>query len=510
MSAFSAAFLSGDPRALAFLPDDFRYAEKRAASIRRAAKRSIAAPVLEALRAQASRRPMTPERLVSLDALGQPGSVAVVTGQQVGLFLGPLYSFYKAASAVISARALEHETGVRCVPVFWLQTEDHDVEEIDHLDVGEVRVRLQSPHVPRASISELLLGDGVAAALSELRDALGDAPHADEVLALFARHYRRECTWASAFAGVMSELLPSLVILDPRDELLARAVAGIHQRAFTECDAIARVMLARQSALRDSGFDVQVHVRDGSPLSFVHPEGRSGPRFRVERCSEGWKCIGSEHVVSTVDPLRVSTSALIRPVVQDTLLPTAAIIGGPGELNYFAQVSPLYAHYGLDMPMVMPRARFRVLEPRVVTLLSKLGLQPHDLEHPRETVLQRLAPVATELTPEVLERRLLDAIEPILESVPGLEDAVKRTRATMARAANRLAGRYARSLRTHDETVIGRVDRIQRSLFPHGEPQERVLGFPEFAARFGVDEFRQMVLSALVPFSYDVVTLGQR
>ncbi|MGV3619802.1 MAG: bacillithiol biosynthesis cysteine-adding enzyme BshC, partial [Archangium sp.] len=437
----------------------------------------------------------------------QPGSVAVVTGQQVGLFLGPLYSFYKAASAVISARALELETGVRCVPVFWLQTEDHDVEEIDHLDVGEERIRLQSPHVPRASISELMLGDGVGAALSSLGDALEGAPHVDDVIALFERHYRRECSWASAFAGVMSELLPSLVILDPRDEAMARFVGPIHERAFAECDAIAKAMLARQEALQAAGFDVQVHVREDSPLSFVHPDGRDGPRFRVERCAEGWKCIGGEQVVSELDALRVSTSALLRPIVQDTLLPTAAIIGGPGELNYFAQVSPLYAHYGMAMPMVMPRARFRVLEPRVVTLLSKLGLQPHELEHPRDAVLQKLAPVGTELTPEVLERRLLDAIEPVLASVPGVEDAVKRTRGTMARAASRLAGRYAHSLRTHDETVIDRVDRIQRSLFPHGEPQERVLGFPEFAAKFGIDAFRQMVLGALVPFSYDVVTL---
>ena len=96
----------------------------------------MSAETITALRAQAARLPASAAREANLQALAQPGTVVVVTGQQVGLFLGPLYSFYKAASAVIVARALQQETGVRCVPVFWLQSEDHDFEEIDHCDVS--------------------------------------------------------------------------------------------------------------------------------------------------------------------------------------------------------------------------------------------------------------------------------------------------------------------------------------------------------------------------------------
>lgn len=508
MSAFSAAFLAGEARALALLPDDFRHATKRVEAVRRAASRVTAPPVVEALRQQAARWASSPQRQASLDALAG-GAVAVVTGQQVGLFLGPLYSFYKAASAVVTARALQQETGVRCVPIFWLQTEDHDLEEIDHLEVrladGSLqRIALKSPHTPRASVSSVRLGEGVEAALRELADSLGDAPHADEVLALFRKHYRRDATWVDAFAGVLSELLPELVLLDPRDEALAAQVEGVHARAFSECDAIAQALLERQRALESSGFDVQVHVREASPLSFVHPDGRDGPRFRVERCAEGWRVVGSARVV---EPVHVSTSALLRPITQDSLLPTAAIIGGPGELNYFAQVPPLYAHFGLPMPMVMPRARFRVVEPRVASLLQKLNLTPEQVEAPFEAVLARVAPVPPELTPELLERRLLDAIAPVLDAVPELEDAVKRTRGTMARAASRLAGRYAAALRTRDETLVSRVRRLQSALFPHEEPQERVLGLPGFAARFGCVQFSSMVLRSVVPFSSSVQTL---
>ena len=510
MSAFSAAFLAGGSRALALLPDEFRHAARRVEAVRRAASRATAAPVIEALKKQAARWGSSPAREAALAALATKGSVAVVTGQQVGLFLGPLYSFYKAASAVVTARALEQETGVRCVPVFWLQTEDHDLEEIDHLDVrladGSLqRITLKSEHTPRASVSTVTLGGGVDAALRELEEALGDAPHAADVMALFRKHYRRDATWADAFAGVLSALLPELVLLDPRDEDLAVQVKGVHQRAFAECDAITRLLHERQRALESAGFEVQVHVREGSPLSFVHPDGRDGPRFRVERCAQGWRVAGGERIV---EPVHVSTSALLRPITQDTLLPTAAIIGGPGELNYFAQVPPLYAHFGLPMPMVMPRARFRVLEPRVASLLKKLGLAAEEVEAPFETVMARVAPVAAELTPELLERRLLDAIAPVLDAVPQLDDAVKRTRGTMARAASRLAGRYAAALRTRDETLVNQVRRLQTALFPHDEPQERVLGFPAFAARFGVDAFASMVVEAVVPFSTPVRTLS--
>jgi bacillithiol biosynthesis cysteine-adding enzyme BshC len=360
------------------------------------------------------------------------------------------------------------------------------------------------PGFPSASVSSVKLGDGVDAALRELQDSLDESPHADEVLSLFRKHYQRDATWVDAFAGVMSELLPELVLIDPSDEVLAAHVRGVHQRAFDECDEIARVLRERQRALEAAGFDVQVHVREASPLSFVHPDGRAGPRFRVERCAEGWRVVGSERIV---EPQHLSTSALLRPIVQDTLLPTAAIIGGPGELNYFAQMPPLYAHFGLPMPMVMPRARFRAVESRAASQLKKLKLTPEDVEAPFATVMHRVMPVSPELTPELLERRLLDAIAPVLDAVPQLDDAVKRTRATMARAASRLAGRYAAAQRTRDEVLVSQVKRLQSALFPHDEPQERVLGFPAFAAKSGIARFSSMVLESVVPFSTSVQTL---
>lgn len=525
MSAvFSPAFLRGEARALAFLPDDFRHAERRAAVVRQAATRRVSPATLAALRAQAAGLPPSARREAQLDALGQPGTAVVVTGQQVGLFLGPLYAVYKAASAVAVARALEQETGVRCVPVFWLQTEDHDFEEIDHCHVhghdgGLARLHLGAPHhVARASLSGLALGAGVEGALEALGTVLHGLPHADEVLALFRRHYRPEHTWAHAFAGVLAELFEELVLLDPRDGALAAQALAVHHRALAEAAPIARLLQDREAALAQAGFAAQVHVRPDAPLSFFHPDGAEGPRFRLEPRAGRWGLVGRPESFSTAElravaePLRFSTSALLRPLVQDTLLPTAVVVGGPGEANYFAQLPPLYAHLGVPFPLFVPRARFRVVDARTRSLLGTLGLTAAEVEVPPAALLERLLPPPPEPSPQALERRLAEAVEPLLASVEApagsdLEDAVARTRKTIARAASRLAGRYARARLQRDDVLAARVERAQRALFPHGAPQERVLGLPGFAARQGVAGFVSCVLAHLEPFGTDVQEL---
>ncbi|MBK7863686.1 MAG: bacillithiol biosynthesis BshC [Archangiaceae bacterium] len=381
-------------------------------------------------------------------SLLEPGEVAVVTGQQIGLFLGPLYSVYKAATAVACARALELETGVRCRPVFWLQTEDHDAEEIDHVWVGARRLQVPVRLEPRCSVEHAVLGDEITAALEQLPDP-----------ALWAQHYRPGARWVDAFAGVMRTLFPSLLLVNPCEH----PAPGVHARALAEAEPLSALLLERSRALEAQGFAVQVPVKPGAPLSFHHPEGARGPRHRLDSGARPT----SGHF---------STSALLRPIVQDTLLPTAAIVGGPGELNYFAQLSGLYQAFDLPMPMLVPRARFRVIDVATRRLLDKLGLKPADAEAP--DLLSRLRP-QVEPSPEAIEKQLLDAADAALVHVP-LPDAVKRTRGTIARAASRVAGRYRRHLDTADTVLAERVTKLQASLFPHGEPQERVMGLPTF------------------------------
>ena len=364
-----------------------------------------------------------------------------------------------------------------------------------------------------------LLGPAVEPQLAALAAALGDAPRAAEVLATVRAHYRPGATLAGAFAGLLSELFAEegLVLLDPRDPELARETAGLHRRALEEAEAISLELAARQRALAEAGFEAQVHLRAGSPLSFFHPDGPHGPRHRLAPHPGGFSLVGREQVVSRAallealarEPLSFSSSALLRPIVQDTLLPTAAVVGGPAEVSYFAQLEPLYRRFGLPVPLVVPRARFRLVDPRTRRWLDALGLEPREVEAPREALLARLAPGADAGRPAALEAALVARLDEVLAQVegplpPDLARALQRTRGTIARAASRLAGRWARGLAGRDQVTAARVDRLQQVLFPHGEPQERVLGVASFAARVGLQGLKAAVLAAVTPYSAQV------
>lgn len=458
--AFSEAFLAGDPRAETFLPRVFDRADARRAFVARARERT--------------------------SAIVPAGSVAVVTGQQIGLFLGPLYTVYKAASAIACARALERETGVRCVPVFWLQTEDHDIEEIDHchvLDSHGALVKLQVPSPPtRCSVAHVRLGDEVVRQLDRMESCVGPG----EVVTFFRRHYRPDATFAQAFAAALHELFgDELVLVDP----CAHDARAVHVKALNDAAELSQRLLARERALEAAGFEVQVKVRPGAPLSFFHPEGATGPRFRLVPHGDGFAFVGRDGQVSreAAQCGPFSTSALLRPIVQDTLLPTAAIIGGPGELNYYAQLAPLYEAFGVPMPMLVPRARFSLVDARTRERREKAAVA-----RPR-------------LSPDALEQNLLAAVDAQLSQVPqtdaGVADAVKITRGTIARAASRLAGRYRRTLETAEDVAAQRSARVQQVLMPDGQPQERVLGLPNFAARLGLRAFKDLVLANVDPWN---------
>jgi bacillithiol biosynthesis cysteine-adding enzyme BshC len=456
----------------------------------------------------------------------------VVTGQQMGLFLGPLFTVYKTASAIAAARALAEETGRPCVPVFWMQTEDHDLPEIDHCLTPRgsgppLRTALDFPGAAtsRVPVAHQRLGESVTPALAALRTELGGQPFAGEHLELLERAYRPGATMPDAFAEVLSALFADegLVLLDPRDVSLAPLAAPLHRRAIEEASIIAARLAERGSALTQAGFSEQVHIRPGSPLSFVSPEGFDGPRYRLDPTAPGtWSLVGhpdgasvtTAELLSWLDrePLRFTTSALLRPLLQDTWLPTAAYVGGPGEIAYFAQLAPLYEHAGLPMPLIVPRARFRVLDDRIRGLLDKLGLSPDDVSAPRDELLARLASRSAGEgfePPEAVEARLMGALAPELARLgermaaldPSFAHAIERTEESVRGAISRLVAKYGRATAQRDQVTVERLDRLRTYLAPEGAPQERIYGLPYYACRFGARAFIRSVLEACEPFS---------
>jgi len=511
---FTPAWLARDPRALPFLERGFDDPVTRARAVDAARARPIDRALLEAWAAQEARRPASEARREGLARLAE-GAVAVVTGQQVGLFLGPLYTLHKAAAAVADARALAAEAGHPAVPVFWLQTEDHDFAEVraaalPGLDAPtSLTVADHLEHLPergqRTSLAHRPLGPSLADAHAALAATL-QGPHAADVTALLARHYRPERTFGEAMGDTLAELFADhgLLVLDPRDPALAPFSRPVHRLAITRAAALADALATRARALHDAGFEVQVKVRELA-LSCHHEGGPEGPRQRV--------ALGRDDLLAELDaqPFGFSTTALLRPLLQDTWLPTAAYLGGPGELAYFAELAPVYAAAERAMPLAVPRARFRLMTPAARRLGEQLGLAPDDARRPLAELERALASrAAADHDPVGDAARAFDAaLTASLAALRahaeahrdhGFVKAAHKSEEQMRHAFERLVERARHAALEADRVTHERLLRWRGLVAPGGQPQERVLGFMHAAAQVGPRALVDRLVAAVVPF----------
>jgi bacillithiol biosynthesis cysteine-adding enzyme BshC len=524
---FFASFIAGEPSAVALLPARPLDEEAWDAAVRRASRRRAADGLVEELKRQAKDLPPSPARDRNLEHLAQAGTTVVVTGQQTALFLGPLYTLHKAATVVARARWLSARSGQPCVPLFWLQTEDHDWAEVARAELllpeGRKAFELpaETPEQVRVSMAQRTLPAEVDILTGALGDRLEALPHGADVAALLARHYRAGTSPGTAFARVLTELFADegLVILDPRTQGMARLAAPVLFRAIAQQEAIAEALETRAQELAGSGFTEQVHTRPDASLAFFHPRGAAGPRYRLQCAGSGF-CTPKGEVTSAelfscleTDPLRFSTSALLRPLLQDTLLPTAAYVGGPAECAYFAQLPPLYALFDLELPMVAPRARLRLLDTKTQRRLERLGLRPEDVDRAPEEVAAHVQSRPTWLPPsEWLRARLLGPLERELEALlphavaldPALEKSVRKTRNHVAHGVEKLVRRLERAALARDHVTADRLEQLLLALRPGGVPQERVYAFPPLAAEVGTQALVRGLLEAARPLSAEV------
>jgi len=526
---FFEQFIAGDADATTLLPAQPMEPRAWEEAAARAARRRPVQGVVEELQRQAASLPSSPARHAALSA--RPGVTCVVTGQQLGVFLGPLYTVHKAATAVARARWLGERTGRPCIPIFWLQTEDHDWTEVARFD-GCVRGRwlsgrfaAEGPAEARVSLAHRRLPAEVEVHLASLSRSLAPLPHGAEVMALLGRHYVAGRSPGAAFAGVLSELFADegLVLLDPRTPAMATGAAPLVRFALEEEEAIGALLEERGAALARRGFEEQVHTRADACLAFFHPAGPAGPRFRPDRDGNGFRTplgrisLAELRARLADDPLSFSTSALLRPLVQDTLLPTAAYLGGPAECTYFAQLPPVYARAGLELPMIAPRARFRVVDPWTASLLDRLGLSPEDTGQPVHALAARLHAWPAWMDGSLRERllgpieRQLDALGPEVTALdPALVRAVEKTRAHVGRGVDRFIARLQRAALVSSGAGTGTLEalaQVTTALHPAGRPQERVHGFWAIAAEVGPRALVCSLVSAAASLSPELRTV---
>jgi bacillithiol biosynthesis cysteine-adding enzyme BshC len=435
----------------------------------------------------------------NLDRL-RDGAVGVVTGQQVGLFGGPAYSIYKALTAVHVARELT-ERGVNAVPVFWLATEDHDLAEVDHCFFpkrgGFERLDLSITGTADRRVGDIRLGEAVRG-LSVQASSLLEGPWVEEVGRWITKSYAPEETFGSSFGRLMTRIFAGrgLIFLDPMSPELHRLSLPTMLRAVKEHKALAAELVARSEALDKVGFHAQVKVTEQSTLVFRIVDGqRLAIRPVNGKLAAGNKTESVEETLKALDehPEYFSPSALLRPVIQDTLLPTVAYIAGAAEAAYHAQTSLIYKKLLGRAPAILPRAGFTLVPSHVSNLLKKYNLDARVILQGRHKLRGRLE---AEALPQALSARFDAGEQAIKALVEGLREPLTKLDQTLVGALETVsekmlyqfsglrakAGR-AEGFRTG--VVNTHENEIASSLFPNNAVQERSFGLLTFLAAEG-------------------------
>jgi bacillithiol biosynthesis cysteine-adding enzyme BshC len=456
------------------------------------------------LERQLSRRGAPPPARQAAAQLGEAATVAVVTGQQAGLFGGPLYTLLKAVTALQLAQRVRSEHGTPAVAVFWVDAEDHDWEEVQTAKVLDGNVALRAITLGDVEgagtqpISTLVLDEGIDGALTSLEASLAQTEFTPALLAQLRRHYRAGAGMASAFAGWLDDLLGrhGLVVFESADQAAKPLVADLFAQELESPCRTADLARTAGDALAALGHEPQVEpAEDAVALFYLDEQGR-----HAIRSADGHFVVGETkrpaddlRAEAGAHPERFSPNVLLRPVVQDRLFPTVCYVAGPSELAYQAQLGGIYQDFGVEAPLLYPRSTATLLDSAAARFLDRYRLPLEALHVQDESALNKLLedqlPPTVERTLEETEREMAERSRRLKEAVvpldPTLTGAVDTTIERIRETLKTLHSKIIHATKRKDETVRRQFNRSRALAFPGGHPQERVLSVVFFANRYG-------------------------
>jgi bacillithiol synthase len=433
----------------------------------------------------------------SLTKLAKPGTVAVVTGQQVGLFSGPAYTIYKALTAARLAAQLTDQ-GVPAVPIFWLATEDHDFAEVNHsfvfgADHRPVALSVDGVDAPEHPVGAIPIS---SPPIDALHQTFAPFPYGDAVTTMVAEAYQPGATFGAAFQALLQRLLSQfgLLFIDPLDEAVRRMAAPVLRKALGEGDKLKQQLLDRNRDLEALGYHAQVHLEQKTSLAFLLEGDR---RITLRRQNGDYVSKDRRYSVSQLIDLaeHLSPNALLRPVVQDYVLPTVAYVGGPAELAYMAQSEVLYEDLLGRMPVMLARNGFTLLDARTAKLMARYGIAITGFFHGEEAVREH---IAQQLVPPELAREFEQTRTTVADSLDRVRGDLVSFDSTLAKAADKVRAKMLYQLsKIERKTARQTLQRNQRAaqeagymsglIFPEKHLQERFYSILPFVAKHGLE-----------------------
>lgn len=456
-----------------------------------------------------------------IEKLKDPNSRVVVTGQQVTLYGGPLYTVYKTITAIIYARRLENVTGTPVIPVFWLADEDHDIDEVStiHLPDSESVNSVSYDHkdynyAPPAST--ITLGDELEEVQDLLKNSIDETDFTGELLYQIEECYRADRTFGEAFGDLLMKYFGKhgLILAGSLDPEIKSHTKHLIKKAVESHEELSNALDDTTYSLKEDGYHDQVQIQP-SNLFYLNKEGQ---RIKIQFVDDKWsipaKKWSTGELLKEIDeqPENFSPNVFLRPILQDYLLPVTGYVGGPGEIAYYAQMKTFYEVFGFKMPAIIPRFSITIFESAIDRIIEKLpfdwpqymdrieDLEKEFVDKSESADIEKIFAIWKSHIDELshAKRKKIGKIDPTLKG------SVGKAKANYFSELDKLKGKVYRSVKDQEKIQIDRIKRIKNNLFPNGNLQEREIAFIFFLNKYGPD-FYDRILDKLddeVPFNH--------
>jgi bacillithiol synthase len=452
------------------------------------------------------------ETLDNIALLAQAETAVVVTGQQAGLLGGPLFTIYKALTAIQLAKKYSRQLNRPVIPVFWVASEDHDFGEINHFHILDrqgkpARIRLETEPKGKFSIGDIAVPPEAEAVIAQLADSSIDTEFKPDLLDFLGKSARESENLADWFGRILLKWLGStgLVMLNPMDPSLRNLEADLFRQALDNAPQVNTLLSKAGAELSSKGYPVGVEKdQDNLNLFMYH----NGERLALIKTGTGYGLKGTEESFSRdsllelmeAEPERFSPNVILRPLTQELLLPTLAYVGGPGEINYFSQYKEIFELFKLQMPIIYPRANITLIEGSMENYLNKYNLTLEDvlfnLDEIRQQLLVASDPVGIDNVFQELHQRVAEAysraIGVIKEIDPMLDKLGRENQERVLSQIDWLKSKTQQAHRKDNDVALRQLEKLSNNLSPSGNLQERFLSGMYFAIKYGCGFFNSL------------------
>jgi bacillithiol biosynthesis cysteine-adding enzyme BshC len=473
----------------------------------------------------------SPSSLENIQSLRNSTTFAVVTGQQVGMLGGPLYTFYKTITAIKLAQQLSAaHPEYKFIPVFWLEGEDHDFDEIKGTKI------LNGDNVPTSidylvggkpldknigAVGEIVLDEYLQTFFDQLQKSLHNSDFKSGLMDMLRNSYITGATMNSAFARFLNAffLQDGLVFISANDKRLKQILSPVFQKEIQEFPKVSQMIIQKSAELEEK-YHAQIKTKALNLFLF-----HKGGRYFIEPRENDFSLKGTRHYMTKEELLRIATetpellspNVALRPICQDTLLPTVAYVGGPSEIAYFAQLKPVYKYFNLTMPVIYPRASATIVEEKIAKVVEKYELEVVEFFGDHQSIKHKVVEMISEVKINDMfgdaSKRLSELLQEMKFGLnyidPTLAGPLDSTRERIESNIQQLKEKVIQAQERKHETALRQLDKAINNLFPNGNYQERELSFIYYINKHGLDFFRMLNAELQIDkFQHQLITPG--